>query len=84
MKMKELSNQEKYAEKWFEKNGFTYRYVKQWISKTVYEISKDGLTYKWELPYDVTNINQYMEFACAKNHALRLELEDLKNKVKPS
>ena len=33
---------EKYAEKWFKDNGFTFELVKQYVSKTVYNVYKDG------------------------------------------
>ena len=79
--MKDLNKNEKVAEKYFKDHGFEYKMLKQYLSKTVYELSKDGLTYKWELPYGITEPKKYMELACGKNHELMVELEHLKNET---
>lgn len=79
--MKEKSKNERYAEKWFKTNDFKYKLVKQYISKTVWEISKDGLTYRWELPYDVSDIHSYMKW-CNRNHNMLVELNKLRKEVK--
>ena len=76
--MKDKNKNEKFAERWFAQHGFEWKCVKQYISKTVYEISKDGLTYKWELPYGVTDAKKYMDLACGKSHEMALEIERLK------
>ncbi len=68
---------EKYAIKWLENHGFEYEIKKQYMSKTVFELTKDGLTYKWELPYGVTDMRAYMEQACGFTHKMRVELERL-------
>ena len=35
---------DKLAEKWFDKHGYKYRYLKQYPSRTEFEIEKDGIT----------------------------------------
>ena len=42
--MKDLNKNEKVAEKYFKDNNFEYKVLKQYLSKTVYELKKDGLT----------------------------------------
>lgn len=73
--MKEKNKVERYAERWFSAHGFKWNCVKQYNSKTVYEISKDGLEYKWELPFGVTDPKKYMELACEHNHEMMIEIE---------
>lgn len=34
-----FSKEEKFAIKWFEENGYTGRIIKQYISKTIFEIT---------------------------------------------
>lgn len=34
---------DKLAEKWFEAHGYTYKYIKQYPSRTEFEIEKDGI-----------------------------------------
>lgn len=62
MEKRDKSKNEKYAEKWFRENGFECRLVKQYISKTKYEVSKDGITAIFELPFGVENCKKYMDF----------------------
>lgn len=59
--MTEKSKVEKYAEKWFKENGFQCELIKQYISKTKYKISKDGITEIFELSYGITEPKKYME-----------------------
>ena len=75
--MKEKNRNEKYAEKWFDKNGFEWECVKQYNSKTVYRLSKDGLTYEWELPFGVTEMGKYMKL-CGESHKMAVELRGLR------
>ena len=58
----DFSKEEKYVINWFNKNGFDGKIVKQYISKTVFEISKDGISDKFELPQGIVfkNIKAYM------------------------
>ena len=78
--MKEKNRNEKYAEKWFAKNGFEFELLKQYNSKTVYRISKDGLTYKWELPFGVIEMGKYMKL-CGESHDMMVELRELREAV---
>lgn len=79
----DFSKEEKFAIKWFEDNGFTGKIVKQYVTKTIFEISKDGITDRFELPQGVVfkNIKGYME-QYRRNWSINLELRDLRNKVK--
>lgn len=79
--MANKNKNEVYAEKWFEKNGFEYKLIKQYYSKTIYELSKDGLTYRWELPFGVTEMKSYMNF-CKKDHDMMIKIEQLKKELK--
>ena len=80
----DFSKEEKFAIKWFEENGYSGKIIKQCISKTIFEISKDGITDKFELPQGILfkNIKGYMEqyrqnwnLLC-KLHRLREEIEN--------
>ena len=55
-----ITKNEKYAEWWFKDNGFEFELVNQFVSKTVYKVSKDGITDKFELPSGVTDPKGYM------------------------
>lgn len=79
----DFSKEEKFSIKWFEENGFTGKIVKQYVTKTIFEISKDGITDRFELPQGVVfkNIKGYME-QYRRNWSINLELRDLRNKVK--
>lgn len=59
--VKEKSKVEIYVEKWFKANGFEFKIIKQFVSKTKYEVSKNGITELFELPMAVTNPKSYME-----------------------
>lgn len=79
----DFSKEEKFVIKWFEENGFTGKIVKQYVTKTIFEISKDGITDRFELPQGIVfkNIKGYME-QYRRNWSINLELRDLRNKVK--
>lgn len=79
----DFSKEEKFVIKWFEENGFTGNIVKQYVTKTIFEISKDGITDRFELPQGIVfkNIKGYME-QYRRNWSINLELRDLRNKVK--
>lgn len=53
----DLSKEEKFAIQWFADNGFSGKIDKQYISKTIFKISKDGIEDVFELPQGVKNIN---------------------------
>jgi hypothetical protein len=79
--MYEKTKNEKYAEEWFAEHGFQFTLVKQYISKTEYTVSKDGIIDNFELPSTVMDINQYMK-QFEKSFSMKVEIEKLKNKLK--
>ena len=46
-----LSEETVFAVEWFEKNGFSGSLDKQYLSKTKFTVSKNGVTDKFELPH---------------------------------
>lgn len=74
-----LSKEEKYAINWFEDNGYDGKIVKQYISKTIFEVFKDGITDKFELQQGIAikNIKAYME-QYKKNWSMLCELHRLR------
>lgn len=76
----DFSKEEKIAIKWFEENRYSGKVVKQYISKTIFEISKDGVTDRFELPQGMTseNVKGYME-QYRRNWELLCELHKLRN-----
>lgn len=46
----EFTEGEKYAIKWLEDRGYDVVIEKRYISKTIFIISKDGVSYKYHLP----------------------------------
>ena len=79
----DFSKEEKYAIKWFNDNGYDGKIIKQYISKTIFEISKDGITDKFELPQGIVfkNIKGYME-QYKKNWEMLCELQRLREEAK--
>lgn len=79
----DFSKEEKFAIKWFEENGYSGRIIKQYISKTMFEISKDGIADKFELPQGIVfkNIKGYME-QYKKNWEMLCELQRLREEAK--
>lgn len=75
--MKEKTRAERYAEKWFAENGFEYSVRKQYISKTVYAVSKDSVTDTFELPSTVTEPKKYMDMY-AESFELKKEIIRMK------
>lgn len=75
----DFSNEEKYAIRWFNENGFTGELVKQYISKTIFIVSKDGQTEKFELPqgFKGMKMGKYMAMF-EKSFAMAIEYERLK------
>ena len=59
----DLSKPEQIAIQWFEENGFVGQIKKQYVSKTVFIITKDGIVDTFALPQSVTqkNVNAFME-----------------------
>lgn len=67
-----LSKEIQYAVLWLETNGFTGALVKEYPSKTVFLIKKDGESVIFELPqgFAINNIEEYMEIY-GRNFAAR-------------
>ena len=57
--IKEKSKVEKSIERKMKAKGFDITMLKQYISKTVYVISKDGIEKKVEVPSNVTDTTLY-------------------------
>lgn len=79
----DLSKEEKSVIKWFDDNGYNGKILKQYVSKTVFEISKDGITDKFELPQSIDSkqIKNYME-QFQKNWDVLCELKKTKTDEK--
>lgn len=75
----DFSKEEKYVINWFNKNGFSAKIVKQYVSKTIFEITKDDISDKFELPQGIAfkNIKAYME-QFMKNWDMYCELYELR------
>lgn len=74
-----FSKEEKFTIKWFNENGYDGKLIRQYVSKTIFEISKDGVKDKFELPQGIVfhNIKNYME-QFRKNWNMLCELQTLK------
>lgn len=59
----DFSKEEAYAIQWLNDNGFNGKIVRQSTGKTVFQIEKDGVEDKFELPQGVVykSIEKYME-----------------------
>lgn len=79
----DLSKEEKFVINWFDENGYTGKIVKQHISKTIFEVSKDDVTDRFELSQSVTlkNIDRYME-QFRKNWDVLCEVIRLRREIK--
>ena len=75
----DLSKEEKSVIKWLDDNEYNGKILKQYVSKTVFEISKDGITDNFELPQgiDFKKIKSYME-QFQKNWNMLCELKKLR------
>lgn len=56
---KEKSKVEKSIERKMKAKGFKITMLKQYVSKTVYAISKDGVEQKVEVPSNITDTSLY-------------------------
>jgi hypothetical protein len=77
----DFSKNEKYVIKWLNDNQFEGKIVKQYVSKTIFEIEKDGIVDKFELPRGIENISAYMK-QYKKNWNMLCELHKLNNLLK--
>lgn len=76
----EASPAERYAEKYWQENGFEVKLIKRYQSKSVYEVSRDGLTHKEEIPYTVRRFGEYMR-QFQKGWDMAVEIESMKRKL---
>ena len=78
----DFSKEEKYVIKWFEENGYEGKIIRQYVSKTIFEITKDGITEKFELPQGIVfkNIQGYME-QYRQNWKMLCTLQKLRKEV---
>lgn len=77
-----FSKEEKYVVNWFKKHGYNLRLEKQYVSKCVFTIEKDGISDKFEVPLGKNiRISVYMA-QFEKNWKLLCELRKLQNEVK--
>ena len=79
------SKDEKYAENWWTEHGYTWSLKKRFISKSVYEISKDGMTINYEIPNESRlDIKKFMEGAAGFTHwwAMNIEYQQLLRQAK--
>ena len=57
----EPSKMEQYAERYWLVNGYDAKLIKRYISKSIYEISKDGLIDGYEVPNTVKDPARFMD-----------------------
>lgn len=61
MKREKKFTSDKMAERWFSENGFAYKYIHMYPSKTIFEITKDGFTYEVGIPKESrSHFKKYM------------------------
>ncbi len=79
----DFSKEEKYVIDWFNKNGYEGKLERQYVSKTVFTVTKDGITDKFELPQGIAfkSISNYMK-QFEKNWEMLCELHKLRKEVK--
>ena len=56
----ELNNNEKTAVKWFKKHGYNAKIIKQYLSKTIFSVEKEGYATEFCLTRGVDDMNLYM------------------------
>lgn len=77
----EASPAEKYAEKYWLEHGFTTKLLKRYQTKSVYEVSRDGLTRKEEIPDTVRRFGEYMK-QFQKSWDMAVEVERLRRQLR--
>ncbi len=77
---KEKNKIEKYAEKYLLKKGYNVRLIKQYISKSIYNIEKNDIKYNIEIPSNVINVKKYMDLIDFSFHQ-KEKIEELKKKL---
>ena len=81
----ESSKAQKAAETWWTEHGFEWKLIKRFISKSEYEISKDGYTMNYEVPNIAsTENNQFMEGASgfAQSWKIFIEVQQMRKEAK--
>ena len=73
----EMGKITKYAVKWFDKNGFDGKLTKQYNSKTIFDVKKDGIEHRFEIPTAVADPAAYMN-AMGETFKLKVYLMNLK------
>ena len=76
----EASQAEKYAERWWKKNGFDVNLLKRYQSKSIYAVSRDGMATNVEIPYTVRKFKGFME-QFQKGFDLQLGVEEMKRQL---
>lgn len=72
----ESSKDEKFAENWWTEHGFSWKLTKRFISKSVYAVTKDGVTVNYEIPNEARmNIRKYMEGPAGFTHYWEMYLQ---------
>ena len=56
----EASREEKAIEKWWVNHGFSVKLLKRYMSKSQYELSKDGHVRTYEVMSGITNVKGYL------------------------
>lgn len=79
---KSLTKNEKYVEKWFREHGFTYELLKQYNSKTIWNISEGGVESTFELISGVEDIKLYMK-RYTETWNMYKELVELRKQANP-
>lgn len=79
----DFSKDEEYAVRWFEEHGFNGNLKKQFVSKTIFIVSRDGLTDEFGLPQSSKDfdVKQYMD-SFERNWNIKIELEQLRREVR--
>lgn len=79
---KNFSKEEQYAIKWLNEHNFDGRVEKQYVSKSIFTISKDGVTDKFELSAGISagDMARYMK-QFEQNWNTLCELQKLRAKV---
>lgn len=75
----DFSKEEKFVIEWLNKHYFEGKIVKQYVSKTIFQIEKDGVSDKFELPQGIVfkDISAYMN-QFQKNWDMLCELQELR------
>lgn len=80
-----LSKEESFAVEWFNDNGFSGKIEKQFVSKTIFCVEKDGVSDRFELAQGVKGINMKSIMSnYAKNFETLQELIALRKKLHDS